>query len=126
MHAYLRAYVSPQERSKEGVLELLEALQYAGNAAAIRAMSASGGFSTSARRKPLTLDKGVSAPNYPLFVESTEFWDRLVEMTRMLAHRRTREERTQELRRQLRIFGTETLPSTAVFVPVGNCRHRLG
>lgn len=59
-----------------------------------------------------------------LFDSETIFWDRLIALTRDLAHLRSKEARTSEMQRQLTLWGNELLPCKAIFVPVGNARQR--
>ena len=114
MHFFLRSFAVNHDISIDrGLQSLLRDITQFGEIAARKAT----------KMENITRSSLVFPAITPAFHDNISFWSRLVEVTRALVNRRTKQERTVELQRQLLIWGGDLLPSVSIFVPVGNSRN---
>ena len=117
MHFYLRSFaVNDEAMIENGLQSLIHDIIQFGDIATRKGQ----------RDRSIANDFPIAPPTLnPRFQDNVTFWSRLVEVTRILSNRRTKYERTEELQKQLLMWGNDLLPSASIFVPVGNCRNRV-
>lgn len=114
MHFFLRSFAVNHDISIDnGLQSLLRDITQFGDVATRKARKCDSMSNTSSTFPTVA----------PTFQDNVTFWLRLIEVTRLLTSRRTKQERTIELQRQLLFWGSDLLPSASIFVPVGNARN---